>query len=101
DLDPQALAVESVLVAVVLAQHRVEPLVEVLVRAAPRVMDAHRVVRGDRSIEEAPARTPGVLLAQAGERAPVTPLGQELVLLSDEVGFRVDGSEHAAPHGGR
>ena len=56
DLDPQALAVEAVLVALVLAQHRVEALVQVLVRAAPRVVDAHRVVGGDRPVEEAPAR---------------------------------------------
>ena len=55
DLDPQALAVEPVLVALVLAEHRVEALVEVLVGAAPGVVDAHRVVGRDRAVEEAPA----------------------------------------------
>ena len=49
DLDPQALAVEAVLVALVLAEHRVEALVEVLVGAAPGVVDAHRVVGRDRA----------------------------------------------------
>ena len=75
DLDPQALAVEAVLVALVLAEHRVEALVEVLVGAAPGVVDAHRVVGGDRPVEEAPARAAGVLGAQPGERAPLAATG--------------------------
>ena len=54
DLDPQALAVEAVLVALVLAEHRVEALVQVLVRPTPRVVDAHRVVGGDGAVEERP-----------------------------------------------
>ena len=73
DLDPQALAVEAVLVALVLAQHRVEPLVEVLVRAAPGVVDAHRVVGGDRPVEEAPAGSAGVLRPEPRERAAAPP----------------------------
>ena len=77
DLDPQALAVEAVLVPLVLAQHRVEPLVEVLVRAAPRVVDAHRVVGGDRPVEEAPARAAGVLRAEPREGAPLRPLPEQ------------------------
>ena len=97
DLDPQALAVEPVLVALVLAEHRVEALVEVLVGAAPGVVDAHRVVGRDRAVEEAPARAAGVLRAEAGERAPVAPLGEDLVLLGDEVGLRADGVEHSTP----
>ena len=36
DLDPQPLAVEAVLLALVLAEHRVEALEEVLVRRGPR-----------------------------------------------------------------
>ena len=49
DLHPQPLAVEAVLVALVLAEHRVEPLVQVLVGPPPGVVDAHRIVRGDRA----------------------------------------------------
>ena len=49
DLDPEALAVEAVLPALVLAEHRVEAAEDVLVRAAPGVVDAHRVVGGDRA----------------------------------------------------
>ena len=53
DLDPEALAVEAVLVALVEAAQRLVALEDVLQRAAPRVMDAHRVVRRDRAVEEA------------------------------------------------
>ena len=74
DLDPQALAVEPVLPALVLAEHRVVALEDVLVGPAPGVVDAHRVVGRDRAVEEAPARPAGVLGAQPRERrrAPAT-----------------------------
>ncbi len=51
-LDPQALAVEAVLPALILAQHGVIALVDVLVGAAPGVMHAHRVVGRDRAVEK-------------------------------------------------
>ena len=96
DLHPQALAVEAVLVALVLAEHGVEALVQVLVGAPPGVVDAHRVVGRDRPVEEAPLGTAGVLRAQPGERPAVAPLVEDLVLLRDEVGLRADRSEHSA-----
>ena len=96
DLDPQALAVEAVLPALVLAEHGVEALVQVLVGATPGVVDAHRVVGRDRPVEEAPARAAGVLGAEPLERPPLAPQLQHLVLLGDEVGLRADGSEHPA-----
>src|SRR3712207_6551886 len=52
DLDPEPLAIESVLIALSLAEHGVVALEEILVRAAPGVMDTHRIVRGDRTIEK-------------------------------------------------
>ncbi len=52
---PQPLAVEAVLVAEFVAGHGEVAVVHVLVGAAPGVVDAHRVVRGDRAVEEAPA----------------------------------------------
>ena len=100
DLDPQALAVEAVLVALVLAEHGVEPLVEVLVGAAPGVVDAHRVVGRDRAVEEAPLGPARVLGAQPGERPTLAPRVEQLVLLRDEVGLRTDGSEHSASGSG-
>ena len=96
DLDPQALAVEAVLVALVLAEHGVEALVEVLVGPAPGVVDAHRVVGRDRAVEEAPARVARVLRAKARERPALGPLTEQGVLLGDEVGSGADGSEHRA-----
>src|SRR4029079_3903018 len=89
----------AVLVTLVLAEHRVEPLVQILVGAAPGVVDAHRVVRGDRPVEEAPLRAARVLGAQALEGPSRAPLRQDLVLLGDEVGLRVDRLEHRASVG--
>ena len=97
DLDPQALAVEAVLVALVLAEHRVEALVQVLVGAAPGVVEAHRVVRRDRPVEEAPAGPAGVLRAQSRERLPLVPERQDVVLLADEIRPCGNGVEHPAP----
>ena len=62
DLDPEALAVEAVLVAQLVAGHGEVALVGVLVGAAPGVVDAHRVVGGDRAVEEGPLRLAAVLL---------------------------------------
>ncbi len=53
DFDPQALAVEAVLPALVFALHGVVALVEVFVGAAPGVVHAHRVVGGDGAVDEA------------------------------------------------
>src|SRR5262245_23287705 len=44
DLDPEPLAVEAVLVALVESAQRLVALEDVLERPAPRVVDAHRVV---------------------------------------------------------
>ena len=100
DLDPQALTVEPVLPALVVSEHRVEALVEVLVGAAPGVMDAHRVVRGDRAVEEAPVRPPGQLRAQPCECVPLLPQRQDPMLQFDEILFGVDGTEHATSERG-
>ena len=53
DLNPQPLAVETVLPALVFAQHRLIALVQILVGAPPGVVDAHRVVGRDRAVDEA------------------------------------------------
>ena len=73
DLDPEALAVEAVLVALVLAEQRLVALEHVLQRAAPGVVDGHRVVRGHRPVDEREPRTAGVQLPQAVERPLVLP----------------------------
>jgi hypothetical protein len=73
DLDPQPLAVEPVLEALVVAEHRVVALPDVLERPAPRVVDAHRVVRRDGAVEERIPLVPRDLFAQRGEGALVVP----------------------------
>jgi hypothetical protein len=80
DLDPQALAVEPVLVAQLLAEAGVVALEQVLQRAAPRVVGAHRVVRGDRPVEERERRPAGAQLAQLLERALALPAIEDPVL---------------------
>ena len=68
DLDPEALAVESVLVALVVAAERLVALEDVLQRAPPGGVDAeHRLVRGDGTVEEAEPRPVRVLLAELRE----------------------------------
>src|SRR5574338_478312 len=55
-LDPQPVAVEPVLVALVEALQRLVTLVNVLVGTPPAVMHAHGIVRRDRPIYERPVR---------------------------------------------
>src|SRR5207247_7581501 len=73
DLDPEPLAVEAVLVAKLVSPERLVALEDVLQRAAPGVVDAHRVVRGDRPVDEAEAWAAGVQRAQTLERPPLVP----------------------------
>src|SRR5262249_29153070 len=56
DLDPEPLAVEAVLVALLVAAQRLVALKDVLQGTTPGVMDAHGVVRRDRSVDEAEPR---------------------------------------------
>jgi len=84
-LDPEPLAVEAVLEPLVEAAHRLVPLEDVLVRAAARVVDAHRVVGGDRAIEERPARTTAVLRAEPREDVVTIPEDQRVARERDKV----------------
>ena len=94
DLDPQALAVEAVLVALILAQRRVVALEEVLQRPPPGVVDAHRVVRRDRPVDERERRPALVLAARRLlERAVAIPALEHGVLERDVVGLGRDGCE--------
>jgi hypothetical protein len=81
DLDPQALAVEAVLVALPLAQHGVVALEEVLVGASPGVMHAHRVVRGDGPVDEAVAALRRLVARQvARQGVALTPTLDDVAL---------------------
>ena len=68
DLDPEPLAVEAVLVALVEPVERLVPLEDVLQRAPPGGVDSeHHPVRCHRPVDEAEARPAAVLLAKLTE----------------------------------
>src|SRR5205085_11192138 len=72
-LDPEALAVEAVLIALVEPSERLVALEDVLERPPPRGVDGERLVRRHRAVDEAPDRTVGVPLPQALEGAIALP----------------------------
>ena len=81
DLDPQSLAVEAVLISLALAEHGVVPHVEILVGAAPGVMYAHRVVRGDRPVKEAVATNRLLVAGEVALDSPRFAPGVDLLAL--------------------
>ena len=87
DLDPQALAVEPVLVAQLLAERRLVALEQVLQRAAPRVVDAHRIVGRDRAVEERERLAAGARLLETLERALALPARENAALELGVVGL--------------
>src|SRR5439155_14940828 len=80
DLDPQALAVESVLVPLVEPAESPVPLEDVLQGPAPRGVDGQDLVRGHRTIDEAPLRALTVELAKPLEGLVPSPPFQDLQL---------------------
>ena len=90
-LDPQALAVEAVLVALIMAEHRVVALPDVLDRAAPSVVHPHRVVGGDGAVDEAELLVAAIGVAQHLEGALGLPSLERAMLQRDVVGLRRDG----------
>src|SRR5438067_5676010 len=67
DLYPKALRVEAVLIALVETAEGLVALEDVLQRAAVPVVDARRVVGGDRAVHEGEGRAAGVLLPEPPE----------------------------------
>ena len=88
DLDPQALAVPAVLVALVEALQRLVALEDVLQRAAPGRVDAHPLVRRDRAVDEAEPRPAAVGGAQLLERVPLLPQLEDRLLEARVIGDR-------------
>ena len=93
DFDPQALAVETVLVSQVVACHREEALVRVFVGAAPGVVNSHRVIRGDGAVEKTPAFAASVLVTKLPEGLLTLPEVQNGVLAGNKVAVG-NGLEH-------
>ena len=83
-LDPQTLAIEAVLITEFVAGHRKVALIGVFVRAAPRVMHAHRVIGGNRAVEKTPLGIAGIFLTKFPEDVLFVPEFEHLVLAVDE-----------------
>src|SRR5919204_543928 len=93
DLDPQALAVPAVLVALVVAAQGLVAQEYVLERPPPGGVHAHRLVRRHGAVEEAEPRPFGVLLAQPLEHALALPVLEDLLLEGGELGHRGESRE--------
>ena len=90
DFDPETLAVEAILVALVEPAERLVALEDVLQRPAPRGVDGELLVRGHRAVDEAEPWTVLVLAPQAIEDALALPPVEHLEL---ERGVIRDGIE--------
>ena len=86
DLDPEALAVEAVLVALVVAPEGLVALEDVLQRAAPGRVDGEGLVRRHRPVEERELRAVRVLRAQLLEDPLRLPPREDLLLEGGVVG---------------
>ena len=84
-LDPQSLAVETVLESLIMAGHRKKPLVRVFVRAAPGMVNAHRVVGGDGTVEKAPTFATCVFSSQLLKRLLLKPEFQDGMFAGDKI----------------
>ena len=94
DLDPQPLAVEAVLVALVVAPERLVALEDVLERATPRRVDGERLVGRDGAVDEAEAGSVGVLRAELIEGALAGPEIEDPLLEGVMIRLLRDGGEH-------
>src|SRR5205085_527841 len=80
DLDPEPLAVETVLVTLVEAPKSLVALEHVLERPSPAVVGAHRIVGRKRPVDEAEVLSAAVPLAQLVEGPLTFPRLEELEL---------------------
>ena len=87
DLDPEPLAVEPVLVALVEAAERLVALEDVLQRAPPGGVDGERLVRRYRAVDERPVGAAAVPVAQLLEGLLLLPDVQDLQFQSRMIGF--------------
>src|SRR5581483_9783789 len=94
DLDPEALAVEPVLEALVEAAQRLVALEDVLQRPSPGGVDRELLVGGDRAVGERPRRRAAVLRPQLLERLLALPEVEDLELERVRIGNRRQLPEH-------
>ena len=97
DLDPEALAVEAVLVALVEAAQPLVALEDVLERPPPRRVNAEgEPVGGDRAVDERPLRAAAVSLAKLRERVLPLPDLEQLELDCRMIRLVGKASEHVS-----
>ena len=85
DFDPQPLAIESVLIAQIVSGHGSKSLEHVFIGPAPRMMNAHRIIRRHRSVEKTPRLSSRDLFLELGENRTVDPVFQDFVLSLDKL----------------
>ena len=95
DLNPQSLTVEPVLVSLVVASHGEKALIRIFVRSAPGVVNAHRVVGRDRSVEKAPSFAACIFATQLLKNLLDIPELQDRVFTSNKIAVG-DGLKHMA-----
>ncbi len=88
DLDPQPLTVEALLIAQFMAGHGEIALVDILVRPAPGMMHAHRIVGSDGTIEKRPFRLAAILFAEFGKGVNLLPEIENELFLRGEIDLR-------------
>ena len=97
DFDPEPLAVEAVLVALLEAAKPLVALEDVLERPSPRGVDTERgPVRGHRTVDERPPRAAAVELTQLRERPFPLPDVEELEFERRMVRFVGEPGEHGS-----
>ncbi len=94
DLDPEPLAVEAVLVALVVPAERLVALEHVLQRAAPGGVHREGLVGRDGPVDEAEPRAVGVLRPQPGEGLLALPALEDRQLERVVIRLGRQGSEH-------
>ncbi len=85
DLDPEALAIEAILPALIESPHGMISLEDVLVGPSPGVVHAHGVVGRNRTIDEREYGVAAQLLLELLERPNLIPEFKDLVLESREI----------------
>ena len=96
DLDPEPLAVEAVLVALVMSAERLVALEDVLERPPPGRVHRQGLVRRDRAVDEAEARAVGVQLPQPAEGLLALPQVEDPALQGVVVRLVRQACEHGA-----
>ena len=87
-LNPQSLAVKSILVTLVMPRHGKETLVRIFVGPAPGVMDAHGVIGSDRAVQKAPPFAAAIAFPQPAKGVVLRPEFQDGMFTGNKAAVR-------------